>query len=142
MEGANTQLHNCMTLHTVDECSFQPRNETGTTNGVDCGLTQGDAGCDTTGGLYGTAFNQVGGGVYATLWNSAAIQIFFWERADIPEDIASGNPKPETWGMALAEFAASAGGCDIDAQFKSQTIVSSPVFSGCFVRDANVLLVL
>lgn len=124
VEGANDQVHNCMTLHTLGQCSFFPRNETGITNGNECGLTQGTAGCDTQGGQYGTGFNNGGGGVYATRWNSQAIQVFFWARDDIPDDVSSGNPKPDSWGIPLAQFAGASGGCDIDTNFKSQTIVS------------------
>lgn len=80
--------------NTQNPCEFSPRNETGTANNNDCDEnTDNDSGCDTYAGLVGTDFNNVGGGVYATLWNSAGIQVFFFQRNAIPNDIASGNPK-------------------------------------------------
>lgn len=99
--------------------------QTGTSVGdPSCGDGGGYNGCavaDYVGTSYGTAFNSVGGGVYATLWTSSAIQIWYWARKDIPADITNGTPNPSGWGTPAANFA----GCAFDTYFKNMQIVSA-----------------
>ena len=70
---------------------------------------------------YGHGFNANGGGVYAMEWTSKNINIYFFERGSIPNDIQSGNPSPMGWGNPSAQFK---GGCDIDEHFQDLNIVS------------------
>lgn len=81
---------------------------------------------------YGTAFNANGGGVYASLWTSSGIKVWYFATRDIPGDIRSGNPNPNAWGTPVANFA----GCDFDGKFKNMNIVSLDV-ADC-VEQANV----
>ena len=53
---------------------------------------------------YGTAFNSVGGGVYATLWNASVIEIWYWARNQVPADVTAGTPNPANWGSPAADF--------------------------------------
>jgi hypothetical protein len=60
-------------------------------------------------------------------WTSSFIKIFFFPRNAIPADITSGNPDPTKWGLPNANFDSKFPGCDIDANFPAQTIVSTPL---------------
>jgi hypothetical protein len=71
---------------------------------------------------YGTAFNANGGGVYASLWTSDGIKVWYFASRDVPGDIRSGNPNPWNWGTPVANF--GGGGCDFDARFRDMSIVS------------------
>lgn len=56
-------------------------------------------------------------------WTSEKIDIYFFPRNAIPEDITAGTPDPSTWGTPTANFDSQYGNCDIDANFLRQTIV-------------------
>lgn len=130
LEGVNEQSSNDMTLHTNAGCAIVNNGAfTGSITTPNCdGNAPGqanNAGCQITTGAtnsYGQGFNANGGGVYATEWTSQYINIFFFPRGSIPGDIANGNPNPSSWGKPIAQFQ---GGCDIDAHFKDQQIVSA-----------------
>lgn len=62
--------------------------------------------------------------MYATVWTSAAIQVYFWPRNEIPGDVSAGAPDPSTWGTPLADFEQANDGCNIDQNWLAQTIVS------------------
>ncbi len=84
---------------------------------------------------YGSGFNAIGGGVYATQWNSAAISIWFFPRDSIPSNIQSANPDPSTWGKPLSQFS---GACNIDNYIHSQQIVSF-LYSKKILRQAPLM---
>jgi hypothetical protein len=73
---------------------------------------------------YGTPMNANGGGVYAMEWTSDYINVYFFPRDAIPDDITNENPDPSGWGTPTANFESQYGDCDIDAHFPAQTIVS------------------
>lgn len=134
LEGVNAQQADQMTLHTNSGCTINKSGFSGVANTTNCdGNAAGqpnNAGCaissqdDTT---YGTGFNAAGGGVYATLWNSSAISIWFFARSKIPADISSNTPNPASWGTPSAMFA---GACNIDSHFKDMQIVFDTTFCG------------
>jgi hypothetical protein len=72
---------------------------------------------------YGTRFNRAGGGVYATLLENQAIRIWHWPRHSIPNDIKQGRPQPSSWGKPMGDMSKWSGGCDVDENFHTQTIV-------------------
>ncbi|KAI1828119.1 glycoside hydrolase family 16 protein [Xylaria intraflava] len=129
IEGVNLQSNTSITLHTASGCSFSSDS-----------FASGDCGAPGTGTLgcgkpsqntqtFGDGFNEIGGGVYALLWTSNVIQIFFFPRTGtIPADIEAGNPNPSSWGTPTASF--SGGSCDIDANFKNHNIVFDTTFCG------------
>lgn len=128
IEGVNTQTNNDMTLHTSDGCSISNSGFTGTLETSNCYVDASgqstNAGCQiqsSTSESFGTGFNNIGGGVFATEWTSSAISIWFFPRGSIPSDITSGSPTPSGWGTPSAYFA---GSCDIDSHFNSLQIVS------------------
>jgi hypothetical protein len=76
---------------------------------------------------YGAGLNQIGGGVYATQWNSDGINIYFFPRNAIPADVLGANPNPSGWGKPAAKFA---GACNIDKMFAEQQIIIDTTFCG------------
>lgn len=116
-------------LHTLNGCthpaSGQGESETGTLISTDCfNQTNGNQGCivqDPSTNSYGSAFATNGGGVFATLWDSQGIRIWFFERARIPTDLPTDNPSPEGWGTPTAFYPTSA--CDTSKFFGPQTLI-------------------
>ncbi|GAA6029976.1 hypothetical protein NBRC10512_003669 [Rhodotorula toruloides] len=88
----------------------------------DCNAhTKGNTGCsysETASNSYGAPFNKAGGGVFATLFSSDAISIWFWSHGgtDLPKNIASGAPDMSTWGKPSARWPKSS--CDIGKYFQ------------------------
>lgn len=119
--------NNQVTLHSSPGCT--PGVGSGGERGhrvasADCGAGGGNNGCgvsDPSAVSYGTAFNANGGGVYATLWTTSGIKVWYFASRDIPGNIKSGKPDPSTWGTPVANFG---GGCDYGAKFKNLNIVS------------------
>lgn len=125
IEGVNDNTNNAMTLHTSGGCTIADNGGfTGTLGNRDCDSSHGsNTGCGIQNQdkqSYGSGFNSVGGGVYATEWTSSDINVWFFARGNIPSDIASGDPNPTTWGTPAAQFQ---GDCNIDNHFKNQQIV-------------------
>lgn len=135
IEGVNSGTTNAMTLHTNNGCSITNTGQfSGTMVTDNCYINapgQGtNVGCSiatSNPASYGTGFNAMGGGVYATEWTSEAINIWFFPRGSVPFDIQNGSPDPSGWGMPTSQFA---GGCDIDQHFISQKIVFDITFCG------------
>jgi hypothetical protein len=123
IESYNDANHNYMTLHTGGQCTFLPAASF--YNLPDCNLVTSPGGCTIQGTSesYGTNFNANGGGVYAMEKTSGWIRIWFWAQANVPADVRNGNPDPGAWGVPAANFDASNGNCDIDANFPEQTVV-------------------
>ena len=119
---------NQMTLHTGPGCSLSPitsaPSPTGSPGNDDCTSSGGNnAGCaytDYDPQSYGQGFNDNGGGVYAHILGSNGIQIWFFPRGQIPQDITDGTPDPSTWPPAVGSF--SADSCD-PTHFSNQNIV-------------------
>ncbi|KAJ5498641.1 Concanavalin A-like lectin/glucanases superfamily [Penicillium expansum] len=134
IEGVNEQTQNQMALHTSDGCTVNNTGFTGTLDTANCYVQapgqSANSGCsirsDST-QSYGTGFNNVGGGVYATEWTGSAISVWFFPSYAVPGDLSSGNPNPAGWGTPTARFA---GGCDINSHFNDLQIVFDITFCG------------
>ena len=149
-EGVNDAAGNVMTLHTSPDCKIQQSSSSppstsfkGKLETSDCDVNapnqDKNKGCGilhSSAGLlqsYGKGMNDVGGGVYATLWTSEEIQIFYFPRGSIPRDIETGdNPDPEKWGVPAARFR----GCDIESHFKDMQIIFNTTFCGDWAGKA------
>ena len=133
IEGVNDQRTNDMTLHTGPGCSVSKSDAafSGILHDTDCTSgSDNNEGCQITTDKpesYGSGFNAVGGGVYATEWTSSAISIFFFPRASVPSDVTRGSPDPSSWGEPLALFR---GDCDMGTFFTNQRIVFDTTFCG------------
>jgi hypothetical protein len=137
-EGANNQGTCLSALHTANKFTVKqsPSEQSGKPNGNDCQYYEGQAnsngaGCasfDQRAASYGPDFNAIGGGVYAMQWESDAIKIWFFPRSDIPSDISSGKPEPNTWGIPSSIF--NGPNANIDANFKNNRIIFDNTFCG------------
>jgi hypothetical protein len=127
-EGVHLDSYNQVTLHTSPGCApnIGPGGETGHRVGnADCGAGGGGNGCGIVSDIatsYGTAFNANGGGVYASLWTSSGIKVWYFASRDVPGNIRNGNPDPNTWGTPIANY--GNGGCDFNGRFRDMNIVS------------------
>ncbi|KAI1431083.1 glycoside hydrolase family 16 protein [Xylaria sp. CBS 124048] len=131
IEGVNRQTNGTVTLHSSPGCSFSSSSFAS----GDCGAPgDGTIGCGNptqNTRTFGDGFNAIGGGIYAVLWTSDAIQVYFFPRTGrIPSDITSGQPNPSSWGQPLSSF--SGGSCDIDSHFKNHYLVFDTTFCGSF----------
>ena len=135
VEGVNDQASNIMTLHAaagpVINSNADFAGQITTTN---CDVNAPDqsknAGCsitDTSDLTFGSGFNTAGGGVYATEWTSTAIKIWFFPRGQIPDDIASSTPNPDSWPTPRSVFQ---GDFNMDDHFKNQQIIFDTTFCG------------
>ena len=85
------------------------------------GDNQGCAFNDHAPNNFGKPFNEIGGGVYATEWTSDVVNVWFFSRGDIPEDLNGPSPDPTAWGKPNAQFK---GTCDFTKLLKEQRFVS------------------
>jgi hypothetical protein len=145
IEGAMHQPTNTVSLHTCGACSFDLSGQPGTNPRSDCNLG-GEAqqcpasddsnysGCgnDAPSGSFGDAFNAAGGGVYATLIESAALKIWYFPRAEVPADVTAGTPDPSAWTELFVDFetSKSSDGCRVGEYFKKNTIVRLTIRDG------------
>lgn len=141
IEGVNSQQSDTITLHTSETCSMDGTGSLSSSamSNEDCGADDGSTGCGystTDNEGYGSGFNAAQGGVYVMEWTSDAISVWHWSRANIPSDIAAGNPDPSGWGTPSAQFQGS--GCDIDTHFQQQSIVFDTTFCGSWAGQADV----
>jgi len=111
IEGINNQPNNQSTLHTSSGCVMptpSPATMTGTfLQSLDCNYIDGTKGCSTQGpvGSFGPGLNAKGGGVFALLWTTQAISVWFWPRQQVPAAISLGvNPDPSQWGLPVSYF--------------------------------------
>ncbi|EJF58454.1 concanavalin A-like lectin/glucanase domain-containing protein [Dichomitus squalens] len=117
VEGVNDYTNVQVTLHAEPGCTMSSAdpNVLGMTGSVitstDCGVSgTSNSGCGVRASQtnsYGAAFNDIGGGVYATLWDDDGVKTWFFPRSAIPSDIANGAPQPTGWGSPVASFPSS-----------------------------------
>jgi hypothetical protein len=80
IEGVNLAGTDQITLHTGPGCTINTAGSQGGTTLLqsNCNANNGNDGCSvttTTSNAYGTNFNNVGGGVYATQWESSGVYV-------------------------------------------------------------------
>ncbi|RMZ66883.1 Endo-13(4)-beta-glucanase [Pyrenophora seminiperda CCB06] len=144
IEGVNDQTNNAMTLHTGPGCKIGSDTSqfAGSVTTGNCNVAAKDqsknAGCSIkhpSKQSFGAGLNANGGGVFATQWTDNAINIFFFPRDSIPEDVLGESPDPSGWGKPAAKFQ---GGCDVKSIFKQQQIVFDTTFCGQWAGDESV----
>jgi len=145
IEGTQNSTSNQSTLHTLPGCTLDASRQdnngaqlvsdstfTGVVKTTTC-----DASVDFNSGCgienpdpssYGFGLNLAGGGVYATLWTDDGIRIWFFPRANIPEDIANKTPNPDSWPAPSAFFSTSS--CPMSQFFTDQTFIFNITLCG------------
>ncbi|KAL5488226.1 hypothetical protein ACEPAI_6334 [Sanghuangporus weigelae] len=145
IEGVNDYTNNQVTLHTASGCQIAS-NSTPQSLGItstlvgstNCAtLETGNEGCGMRSGsnsTYGSGFNSIGGGVYATVWDDDEIAVYFFPRGSIPQDLPAEAPLPESWGTPMARWPAT--NCDINTFFKSHSIIINTTLCGDWAAGA------
>ncbi|KAJ7096486.1 glycoside hydrolase family 16 protein [Mycena crocata] len=136
LEGVAITGNNKMTLHTSAGCVIDPAEQTGKVDNANC-ISGPDAGGDNTGcGVidndptsYGKGFNDAKGGVFAHEWLPTGIRIWHFSSTNIPPDIKSGTPNPDTWGIPTAHFPAGPN-CDMTSHFKDHVLTIDTTLCG------------
>lgn len=82
----------------------------------------------------GSAFNAQNGGVYATLWTSTGVSIYFFPRDYIPSDVSSGHPDPSSW-TSKPQAVFSGNSCNFDAHLQDLSLVINTDFCGDWAGD-------
>ncbi|CAK9000092.1 unnamed protein product [Durusdinium trenchii] len=121
------------TLHTSYGCNM---DIPGIIN-PDCNAESGHEGCQVEGpnNSGGAAFNDQGGGVYATQWTSEGIKIWMWPRSQIPQDITAGEPDSLTWGEPYVFFPFGAN-CP-STHFQDQVLTINTDFCGDWAGEVS-----
>ncbi|CAE6457920.1 unnamed protein product [Rhizoctonia solani] len=134
VEGVNGYVRNHVALHTASGCTIP--NEFGASatlvSSTNCAAYEtSNLGCGqltTLSNTYGKPFNDNGGGVYAMLWQSTGISVYFFPRDTIPSDITSEAPQPSTWGIPIANFPNTS--CDPATYMKNHQIIFTSTLCG------------
>jgi hypothetical protein len=127
LETINLMQSNQYALHTTEGCTQATGiTQTGHTNSPNCtSSSQNGSGCtvlEANDASVGAAFAAGGGGVYACAFLDTGINIWFFPRSAVPQEL-SGNAStvdPSTWGTPSASFPSSS--CDITSHFGPQVL--------------------
>ncbi|CUA68744.1 putative endo-1,3(4)-beta-glucanase ACLA_073210 [Rhizoctonia solani] len=134
LEGVNGYTRNQASLHTAAGCTIPTDyGSTGTlaatTNCAALETTnQGCGQLGTASNGYGKPFNDNGGGVYAMLWQSTGVSVFFFPRNSIPSDITSGAPQPSSWGTPSGNWPNT--NCNPATYLKNHQIIFTSTICG------------
>ncbi|EKM50659.1 glycoside hydrolase family 16 protein [Phanerochaete carnosa HHB-10118-sp] len=134
IEGVNQNVDNQITLHTGPSCVMsESTSMLGSLVGNTCTSSNGaNAGCavvQSGNNSFGHPFNEMAGGVFAHLWTNESISFWFFPRNQIPSDITSMNPNPDSWGTPVANFPTQSS-CDISQHFAGHQIVLDTTLCG------------
>jgi hypothetical protein len=127
---------NQVTLHTGPGCTLDDNPKSGSFSGnvlsTHCeSSASSNSGCgisDPNPNSYGQGFNDIGGGVYAHLWDHTGISVWQFPRTSIPQDISSGSPDPSSWPTPFAFFSTSS--CDVASHFYQHSLVIDTTLCG------------
>ncbi|CAE6413471.1 unnamed protein product [Rhizoctonia solani] len=134
LEGINGYTRNQASLHTAVGCTIPADyGSTGTLAAstvcaADLTANMGCGQLSTGANSYGKPFNDNGGGVYAMLWQSTGVSIYFFPRNAIPSDITSEAPQPSTWGIPSGNWPST--NCDPATYLKNHQIIFTNTVCG------------
>ncbi|KAJ7642247.1 hypothetical protein FB45DRAFT_786349 [Roridomyces roridus] len=131
IENVNLASNNQFSLHVGDDNCNLPAtsssNQTGKITNGNCtvvpplDINTGCVAAETKPNSFGTDFASAGGGVFAALWDTNGIAMWFFSRPSVPSNIGgTATPDPTTWGQPSAWFPASA--CDPTKAFGPQIL--------------------
>jgi len=133
LENVNKALQNQITIHTDEGCTMSPMSiaPIGIPLGTQCASSAGNnAGCayrDKSTQSYGQGFNDAGGGVVVHLWDNTGVQVWFFPRGQVPNDVTQGSPNSCNWPPPVASFSATT--CSMD-HFYDHTLTFDITFCG------------
>ncbi|KAF9527404.1 concanavalin A-like lectin/glucanase domain-containing protein [Crepidotus variabilis] len=148
LEGINLNTQNQMALHTRSGCLNvppAPGAQIGQTGPLNCTAASGCTVVETKPNSYGQAFNQAGGGVFATQFDVTGVFIWFWSRPNIPASIqaAASSTGPFTsladWGVPSASYP-STGSCNTSEYFVAQNLVLDITLCGEWAGEPSIYL--
>ncbi|KAF8335596.1 glycoside hydrolase family 16 protein [Amanita rubescens] len=133
VEAINLMNHNQYVLHTTPGCMVDTSTpHTGKINGTDCSVRDGCVVAETKANSYGAGFAQAGGGVYATQIDVSGINIWFWSRPDVPNNIQTATSTStldtSTWGPPSAAYSSTT--CDFNTFFTAQQLIFTTTLCG------------
>lgn len=133
IENVHSSASNQVSWHTTAGCTLtNPGNFTGTAGSTICDHNyESNTGCgivDQSIASFGPQFNAKGGGVYAMKWESSSIDVWFFYRSAIPDDIINGLPDPSGWPLPSASL--STLGCPIDQYFRNHMLIFDMTLCG------------
>jgi len=141
LEAINLQTSNQMALHTLPGCYHStPQVQKGNDAGLNCSTAPGCVVHEVAPNSFGTGFNNVGGGVWATQFDVSGIYIWFWTRGSIPASITQATSAVDvsTWGPPSASYPSTA--CDVTEFFGPQRLVFDITLCGNWAgEDVNYL---
>jgi len=130
-----------MALHTLPGCYHStPQVQKGNDAGLNCSTAPGCVVHEVAPNSFGTGFNNVGGGVWATQFDVSGIYIWFWTRGSIPASITQATSAVDvsTWGPPSASYPSTA--CDVTVFFGPQRLVFDITLCGNWAgEDVNYL---
>ncbi|KAI1614885.1 endo-1,3(4)-beta-glucanase [Exophiala viscosa] len=150
IEGINNNSVNTLALHSdagvsvANLTSLRHGNHsamTGTFTSLDCDVGSSNVGCAATGSpeSYGADFNAQGGRVVVTEISADVIQIWSFERDNIPQDLSEGLPNPHheangsSWGAPEVKFVNN-GNDTFDDHFINLQPIFNTAFCGSWVE--------
>ncbi|KAF8329333.1 concanavalin A-like lectin/glucanase domain-containing protein [Cantharellus anzutake] len=147
IEGANLATRNQYTLHTGPGCAIDTSPSVlsealiGNVGNKQCGSTKdSNEGCafrDSEDTSYGTGLKNAGGGVFAMLWDSHAIRIWRFTPDNVPSDLKSQTPNPNSWDKKFLRAHWASSTCDIQKHFKGHAITFNIALCGDLADAAH-----
>ncbi|KAG8818539.1 hypothetical protein FRC17_010797 [Serendipita sp. 399] len=133
IENVHSSVSNQVSWHATEGCVLTtPGNYTGTAGSTNCDArVNSNTGCgivDPSIASFGAAFNEKGGGVYAMKWDNDSIDVWFFYRVAVPDDILQGLPDPSKWPQPSASL--SGHGCPIDKYFRDHVLIFDTTLCG------------
>jgi len=143
VENVNLANVNRYALHTYAGCELSSSEssslQTGSIVSTACNDTINNEGCvisDPSQNSFGPNFAKNGGGVYATLFDTDGIKLWFFERNQVPSDVKNGTPTPGSWSAPSANYLASS--CDPTKFFGPQSLTLYINICGKFAGNPDV----
>ncbi|KAH9840138.1 concanavalin A-like lectin/glucanase domain-containing protein [Rhodofomes roseus] len=139
VEAINSMTDNQYALHSNEGCSASSSASFSGSIGVtDCNSTAGCQFSETKANSYGPGFSAAGGGVYATLFDTSGVAIWFWSRNDVPSSISATATTVDIsdWGTPSANYSSTA--CNFNEFFAPQQIVLDITMCGTWAGVPSI----
>ncbi|KAI0945372.1 hypothetical protein AcW1_001610 [Taiwanofungus camphoratus] len=127
IEAINVMPNNQMALHTTEGCTHNtPPDQLGYSGELDCGTGSGCTVGESKQNSYESGFAAAGGGVFATQFDVAGINMWFWSRPNVPASIANASANSSMdlsdWGQPSASYP-NTSACNLSNKFSAQQLV-------------------